>query len=266
MSTNDLNLSVNNQGIAEICLQRPHKHNAINERMIDDMTQFCKTLIDKGTQVNALLIHAQGDNFCAGADLQWMRQQFAASEAEQIQQSSKLAHLLQLLNELPMPVISLVKGKVFGGGLGIVAISDRVIASDDAEFCFSEVLLGLIPATIAPYVFAKSGNAIRGYFLTAHRFDATVAKQLQLVTEIVPAAALTQAATHNIDQVLRCDAAAIKQAKALLQRLSDHQACNQASAVMIRLSSTPSRPWRVAGKNRQPDNALNPFSIVINRV
>lgn len=214
MHKNSVNLSVDDRGVAHICLNRPQKHNAINEQMLDDITKFCQTL---PLHTRLVLITATGKNFCAGADLQWMQQQFTATRTQRLQQSAKLANMLQLLDQLAVPVISMVQGAVYGGGLGILAVSDRVVATRDTQFCFSEVLLGLIPATIGPFVYAKAGNALRACFLTAQPFDVTLAQRLNLVTDIVAASELQQAMTTNIDQALKCDGAAAARAKTLLR-------------------------------------------------
>lgn len=180
-------LETDDRGIATITLNRPDVHNAFNDRMIARLTEvFGAVAQDKS--VRAVILQASGTSFSAGADLNWMRAAAQYSREENLVDARKLAQMLDDLYRMPKPTIALVQGAAYGGGVGLVACCDIVIALATATFSLSEVKLGLTPATISPYVVAAMGaRQARRYFMTAERFDGATARDIGLVHETVGA-------------------------------------------------------------------------------
>jgi methylglutaconyl-CoA hydratase len=178
---------------ARISLQRPERHNAFDDVVIADLTAaFEQAGAHPG--VRCVVLESSGPSFSAGADLGWMRVSADYSDEENRRDALALARLMRTVDACPKPVIAVVQGAAYGGGVGLVAACDIAIAADTAQFSLSEVRLGLIPAAISPYVIAAIGaRACRRYFLTAERFTAARALELGLVHEVVPAAQLHEA-------------------------------------------------------------------------
>ena len=185
-------------GIAAITLNRPEVHNAFNETLIAELTAALRGLGADAT-VRAVVLVGAGASFCAGADLNWMKQMATFSRAQNVADAKALADMLMTLNRLPKPTIARVHGAAFGGGVGLVACCDIAIGTPDAVFALSEARLGLIPATISPYVVEAIGvRAARRLFLTAERFTAAEAFRLGLLHELAAASELNE----RIDAVL----------------------------------------------------------------
>lgn len=171
-------------GIATLTLNRAEVHNAFDEQMIAALDQALADLAARD-DVIALVLRGAGASFCAGADLEWMRRAAAFTEAQNKDDALALARMLHRLYTLPMMTIAAVQGVAFGGGMGLVACCDMVVAQANAKFALSEVRLGLIPATIAPYVLRAVGERnMRRYAQTGERFDAAVALAMGLVHEV----------------------------------------------------------------------------------
>ncbi|MDE1462639.1 enoyl-CoA hydratase/isomerase family protein [Spartinivicinus poritis] len=169
------------QGAIELVLNRPEVHNAFNDEMIAELQAVFNQLAHDD-QVRSLILKANGRHFSAGADLGWMRRMANHSYQDNLQDASELAKMLQALNEFPKPTIAIVQGAAYGGAVGLVACCDMVIATPKAQFCLSEVKLGLVPAVISPYVIQAMGaRAARRYFLSAETIDVETAEQLGLV-------------------------------------------------------------------------------------
>jgi methylglutaconyl-CoA hydratase len=206
--------------VATITLNRPQVHNAFNEAMIAGLT---KAFRDVGSrdQVRLVILAAEGKNFCAGADLHWMRRAAGFSEEENLRDALAAAEMLRAADQLPQPLIAKVQGMVLGGGVGLVAAADIAIAAEDAEFGLSEVLLGLIPAVISPYVIRAIGaRQARRAFLTAERFPAAEARRLGLVHETAPPAKLEEKVDQISAALLRGGPEALRAAKELIARVS----------------------------------------------
>lgn len=172
------------KGVGEMILDRADKHNAFDEVMIGEMISALAYFADN-TACQVLLLKANGKNFSAGADLNWMRKQAKMDFEQNLNDANELAKLMSLLDKFPKPTIALVQGAAFGGALGLICCCDIAIANQRASFCLSEVKLGLIPAVISPYVTRAMGQrAARRYMLTAERFDAAKAQDLQVIHEI----------------------------------------------------------------------------------
>jgi len=167
--------------VATITLARPEVRNAFNEAMIADITA---AFIEVGTRahVRAVVLAAEGTAFCAGADLHWMRRMADYTRAENLADAGTLAHMLRVIAQCPKPTIARVQGDAYAGGMGLVAACDMAVAAESACFCLSEVKIGLIPATIAPYVMRAIGaRAAQRYFLTGERFNAQEALRIGLI-------------------------------------------------------------------------------------
>lgn len=190
MASDPLLHDIDADGIAVVTLNRPEVHNAFDDELIARMTTLFHEL-GSDDRVRVVTLTAQGRSFSAGADLNWMRRMADYSDEENYQDAMRLADMLRTLNDLPKPTLALVHGATFGGGVGLVACCDIVLATPAASFSLSEVKLGIIPAVISPYVIsAIGGRAARRYMLTAERFSAEEAHRIGLVHEVVDADAL----------------------------------------------------------------------------
>lgn len=177
-------LQIDKRGVATILLNRPELHNAFNDEMIRDLTAAIKEL-SANDAIRLLIIKGVGKSFCAGADLNWMKRMKDYSYEENLNDSKKLAELFSTLNSFPKPTIGCVNGAALGGGAGLVACCDYVIAIDTAQFGFTEVRLGLLPAVISPFVIAKIGESqARASFLSGVRFDTNRAMRMGLIHQI----------------------------------------------------------------------------------
>jgi methylglutaconyl-CoA hydratase len=176
-----LEIATDTRGLAHVTLNRPEKHNAFDAGTIVELTRAFAAL-GGDAAVRAILLSGNGPSFCAGADARWMREQATLSEAENRADAMRLSDMLATINDCPRPVIAIVHGNVFGGGVGLAACADIVVARPDTQFRLSEVRLGLTPATISPFVVAKIGpSQARRFFLTAESFDAEQAQAIGLV-------------------------------------------------------------------------------------
>ncbi len=207
------------RGVATLILNRPEKHNAFDDVLITDLLQFLDN-IEHDKSIRVLVLRAQGKSFCAGADLDWMRRMADFDFEQNLADARQLARLMYRLNRLNKPVIALVQGASFGGGVGLIACCDIAIASTDAIFSLSEVRLGLIPSVISPYVIAAIGSrAARRYFLSGERFDAARALQLGLLHEVVEPETLDVSLEQCIDSLLISGPGAQGAAKELIQHV-----------------------------------------------
>jgi len=173
--------------VARVTLNRPEVRNAFNEELIAELT-FVFAELSQDTSLRAIVLAAEGKAFCAGADLNWMKAMAGYSWDENRADADKLAQMLWTIYSCPVPVIARVQGDAYAGGVGLVSVCDIVVSADSASYCLSEGRLGLLPATIAPYVVRALGEqASRRYFVTAERFSAAEAHRLGLVHECVAA-------------------------------------------------------------------------------
>lgn len=172
------------QGVMELELARPEVHNAFNDTLIAEMISLMEQ-IDSFGDLRAIVLRSGGRNFCAGADLNWMSKMVEYSREENVRDSSLLAKMFAVLNESPVPIVGRVQGAAIGGGVGLVAICDIVIAEAESVFGLSEVKLGILPAVISPYVIRKIGEShARALFLTGERFGADRARRIGLVHHV----------------------------------------------------------------------------------
>lgn len=211
-----LTLNIAHQ-IAYVSLNRPEVRNAFNETLITELTEVFMTM-RADNAVRGIVLQAVGKAFCAGADLNWMQKMASYSHAENVADASALAKMLRTIYECPKPVIAKIQGDVFAGGIGLVAACDIAITAPTARFCLSEVKLGLIPATIAPYVIRAMGaRQAHRYFLTAEVFDAQEAQRIGLVHEVAAHNELDAAVKQITDNLLLASAAALAECKRLLR-------------------------------------------------
>ena len=207
------------RGVATLWLDRAEKHNALSAVMIAELTQAAGVL-GQDDDIRVVILAARGKSFCAGGDLGWMRQQFEAEPETRSKEAAKLAHMLQALNTLPKPLIGRVQGNAFGGGVGMASVCDVAVGSDQVLMGLTETRLGLIPATIGPYVCARMGEAkSRRVFMSGRRFNAAEAVTLGLLARSVAEADLDDAVETEVAPYLSCAPGAVARAKALLRHL-----------------------------------------------
>ena len=208
--------SADHRGVTTITLNRPDKHNAFNEDFIAELSNVLDD-IRRDDNCRLMVLRSNGKNFSAGADLDWMKRMAGYTREENVRDANALAELLYRLNFLPVPTIARVQGAAMGGGCGLVACCDIALAADNAVFAFSEVKLGLIPATISPYVIRAIGEKqARRYFQTAERFDAGRARELSLVSEVMEESGLDDVVEKTADLILSNSSEAVRAAKQLV--------------------------------------------------
>ena len=203
--------------VATVTLNRTDVRNAFNETTIAEITQVFGAL-GQDSEVRTIVLAANGPAFCAGADLNWMKKMAGYTHEENRADAAQLAEMLRTIYSCPKPVVAKIQGDCYAGGMGLVAACDIAIASEASNFCLSEVKLGLIPATISPYVILAMGeNAARRYFLTAERFSAQEAHRIGFVHQVVPAEALDAAVADVVKALVSNSPNAVKEAKRLVQ-------------------------------------------------
>ena len=209
--------------VARITLSRPEVRNAFNDEVIAELTQVF-TEVGQRDDVRAVVLAAQGPAFCAGADLNWMRRMADYTREENLADAGALAVMLRAIYECPQPTIARVQGDVYAGGMGLVAACDMAVAVDTAGFCLSEVKLGLIPATISPYVIRAMGaRAAHRYFLTAERFSAAEAHRIGFVHEVVAADELDVRVGVLTQALVNAGPAAVKACKRLVRDVAERE-------------------------------------------
>ncbi|RLK08337.1 crotonase/enoyl-CoA hydratase family protein [Ruegeria conchae] len=214
-----ITLKTDGRGVATLTLDRPEKHNALSAQMIAELTQAAGQLASDEA-VRVVVLAASGKSFCAGGDLGWMQAQMAADPDTRFTEARKLAEMLNALNTLPKPLIGALQGNAFGGGVGMASVCDVAIGVDSLKMGLTETRLGLIPATIGPYVIARMGEArSRRVFMSARLFDAAEAVELGLLACAVPADALAEAVEAEVRPYLSCAPGAVSSAKQLIQSL-----------------------------------------------
>ena len=231
MSFETLEFALDADGaVARIWLDRPATRNAFDDVVIGELT---RAFAEAGAMpaVRAVVLGARGPAFCAGADLNWMRRMADYTREQNLADAGTLATMLRTIAECPKPTIARVQGDVYAGGMGLVAACDMAVAVDTAWFCLSEVRIGLVPATISPYVIRAMGTrAAQRWFLTAERFTAAEAHRLGLVHEVVDAA---EAIDAQVDQLLKALRGAGPDAVATCKRLVAEVAGREIDAALI---------------------------------
>ena len=209
-------------GVATVTLNRPDVRNAFNDEVIAELAAVFLELGHRA-EVRAVVLAANGPAFCAGADLHWMKRMAGYSREENLADASALARMLEVIFGCPKPTIAKVQGDVYAGGMGLVAACNMAVAVDAAHFCLSEVRIGLVPATISPYVIRAMGaRAAHRYFLTAERFDAREAHRIGFVHEVVPAAQLDATVAAMAQALVAAGPAAVTTCKQLVRDVAGH--------------------------------------------
>src|SRR6185437_999691 len=208
--------------VARVTLNRPELHNAFNAELIGDLRATFRRLADEPAgSLRVVVLAGSGQSFCAGADVNWMRASLGLSKEDNEQDAMVLAEMLDAIDRCPVPVIARVQGACLGGGMGLCAVSDIVIAESGARFGFTETRLGILPAVISPFVIAKIGEShARALFPGGKRFDALRAQRIGLVHEVVEGeAALDLAVDAAIADILASGPTAVRAAKAIVREV-----------------------------------------------
>jgi len=205
--------------VTTVALARPDSHNALNAALIEELTR-CFEEISEDERVRVVVLAGEGRSFCAGADVGYMRETAGFSYEENLEDARRLAMMFWTIDECPKPVVAKVQGAAMGGGAGLVAVADVAVADSEARFAFSEVRLGIAPATIAPFVVRKIGAShARSLFVTGERFDAERASEIGLAHEVVSRDGLDAAVDVKVGELLQGGPFAQATLKALLRRL-----------------------------------------------
>jgi methylglutaconyl-CoA hydratase len=209
--------------VAEVWLNRPDVRNAFNDEVIAELTAaFAQLALD--AQVRVVVLSGRGKAFCAGADLNWMRAMADYSWEQNREDAQRLADMLWTLDQCPVPVVGRVQGDCYAGGMGLAAICDVLVASRNVTFCLSEARLGLLPATISPYVVRAMGpQAARRYFVTAERFSAAQAHAMGLVHELCEPEALDAKVAEIVATLVANGPAAVKACKQLVRDIAGQE-------------------------------------------
>ncbi len=214
-----ITLDTDARGVCTLTLDRAEKHNAMSGQMLQELTLAAKRLAEDDT-VRVVVLTGAGKSFCAGGDLGWMRAQMDADAETRAREARVLAEMLMALNTLPKPLIGAVQGNAFGGGVGMASVCDVAIGADHLKMGLTETKLGLIPATIGPYVIARMGEAkARRVFMSARLFGAAEAVELGLLAKAVPAEQLAEAVEAEVVPYLNCAPGAVAAAKKLARDL-----------------------------------------------
>jgi methylglutaconyl-CoA hydratase len=206
--------------VAQVWLNRPEVRNAFNDSVIAELTQTFENL-GADPQLRVIVLAGHGKAFCAGADLGWMRTMADYSWDDNRADAARLAQMLATIWACPVPVVGRIHGDCYAGGVGLAAVCDVLVAADAAQFCLSEARLGLLPATIAPYVIRAMGEqAARRYFITAERFSARQAQGMGLVHEVVASDNLDACVNDIVAALVANGPAAVKACKQLVKDIA----------------------------------------------
>jgi methylglutaconyl-CoA hydratase len=214
-----IKIDVDPRGVATLTLNRAEKHNALSAKMLAELTQAAADL-GADDAVRVVVLTGAGKSFCAGGDLEWMREQMQADADTRATEAAKLAFMLQALNTMSKPMIGALQGNAFGGGVGIASVCDVAIGVDTLKMGLTETRLGIIPATIGPYVVSRMGEGrARRVFMSGRLFGAAEAVELGLLARAVPADEMAAAVEAEVVPYLSCAPGAVAAAKALARRL-----------------------------------------------
>jgi methylglutaconyl-CoA hydratase len=234
---------VERRGLAAyVTLARPEVHNAFNERLIAELRETFEQL-DGDDDIRAVVLAGDGPSFCAGADLNWMRASLDYTHDENVNDALRMADMFRAIDSCRHPVVGRIHGAALGGGSGLAAVCDVVIAAEDARFGFTEARLGIAPAVISPFVVRKIGQShARALFVTAERFTATRALAIGLVHQVVPADALDAAVAATLRAIGQSGPAGVRAGKLVARTvpaLSDQEAREMTAATIAGLRVGP---------------------------
>jgi methylglutaconyl-CoA hydratase len=223
-----------------ITLNRPEAKNAFNELMIEELRGTFTAVSDS---VRAVVLTGEGNVFCAGADINWMRDSITRSEDDNRNDAARMESMFRAIDECPAPVIGRINGSALGGGMGLLACCDIAVSVDSAQFAFTEVRLGIVPAVISPYSLAKIGErAARRYFLTGELFDAARAKEIGLVHDVVTSSELDTTVQNIADSLAKNGPHAVRTAKQIIRdvtRMDRESARAHTTATIARVRTSP---------------------------
>ncbi|MBI1730793.1 enoyl-CoA hydratase/isomerase family protein [Candidatus Acetothermia bacterium] len=207
------------RGVVTVTLNRPDVRNAFNAELISELTD-CFSQLDHDYNLRAVVLAGAGSLFCAGADIQWMKDSIQYTEAQNREDALRMARMFQAIDLCPHPVIGRVQKAAFGGAVGLISVCDIVVADENAKFSFSEVRLGIVPAVISSFALRKIGlTHARRFFLTGEVFSAQTAKEIGLIHEVVPEAQLSSKVQELGVEILKSGPKAVREAKILTQRV-----------------------------------------------
>lgn len=256
-----LTLDIDERGVAFVGLNRPEVHNAFDAALIGELTSVFDAL-NTETAVRLAVLFGHGKSFCAGGDLNWMRAMVNYSLDENKADSQKLADMFAMISSFNKPLIGIVHGNALGGGSGLAAMCDYVLATDNSSFGFTETRLGLLPAVIGPYVIEKIGiSTARAYFISGMKFDAATAQRIGLVHQITTSNTLTETRNALIAEFLQAAPLASIKAKSLartmqvlpmsiqhdlaIEAISDARISTEGQAGMKALLEGGKPPWSI---------------------
>lgn len=243
--------------VATVALNRPEVHNAFNAQLIGELTDTFGSLSSE-SGVRVVVLRGMGKSFCAGADVNWMHQSLELSEEQNMQDALRMSDMFAAINDAPQAVIARVHGACLGGGMGIIAVSDIVVAAENARFGFTEARLGIIPAVISRFVVPKIGSSwARRLFLTAERFEAATALQIGIIHNIVAEAELDPAIDRHIKALRASGPQAVHEGKALIADLigrapSEHRTFTAQRIAAVRTSPEGQEGLRAFLEKRPP--------------
>jgi methylglutaconyl-CoA hydratase len=228
--------------VVRVSLNRPEVRNAFDDAMIAEITE-----VFSGISARAVVFSGEGKVFCGGGDLNWMQRSIGYSMEDNLADAGRLASMFKAIDECPCPVIALVHGAAFGGGVGLVCCADVVLAAEGTKFCFSEVKLGLAPAVISQFALRKIGiSAARRYFLTAEVFEPEEARRIGLVHEVMLFDQLNRRADDLVEAILANGPVAVQEAKSLIRAI-----CSMPAEDAIQLSSETIARLRVSPEGQE---------------
>lgn len=253
MDFENITLDIDRRGVATLTLNRSDRHNAFNAALIGELRHAAECLA-ADDNVRVVVLAGAGRSFCAGGDFNWFAANTGLDRAARIAQGRSLAVMLKELNELPRPLIGRIHGPAYGGGVGLIAVCDLAIGAAEARFGLTEVRLGLIPATIAPYVVARIGEAnARATMLSGALFDAARARDIGLLAEAVPGDDLPARVEAVIEEHLQAAPGAVAETKRLIRYVDGHGMVDNMSHTAERLADA----WETAEGRAGIDAFLN---------
>ncbi|MEL6688958.1 MAG: crotonase/enoyl-CoA hydratase family protein [Pseudomonadota bacterium] len=214
-----IEVETDGRGVMTLWLNRPEVHNALSAEMMDAISDTVAPL-QPGGDVRVVVLAGRGQSFCAGGDLGWMREQFGASPEERLREARRLSLMLGVLHRCDLPVIGRLHGNAFGGGVGLACVCDAAFGAENVLLGLTETKLGLIPATIGPYVAARLGPRLRSVFMSSRVFGAEEAFGLGLLAEVVDPDALDARLDKEVRAYLGCAPGAVADAKRLARSLA----------------------------------------------
>ena len=219
MSGQTIKLTIDKRSIVTLTLNRPEVHNAVSLEMIREMRKIIEEL-NSNPEPRGIILTGAGKTFCAGMDLRWMQKISTQKRANRIAEATELSEMLNELDQLNKPLIGKINGHSFGGAIGLISCCDFAVAAEDAEFSLTEVLLGLLPATISPFVIRRIGAAnARRIMLNAHRFSVKEAVHLGLLAKSIYRQSFEEEIEKEVTELLRCAPEAVSSTKSLISEV-----------------------------------------------